>query len=437
MKRNVGIAAFAALVGAIAVWNASPAGADEVVVAQASPMPAASPAPKPPASPTPTPTATPTPTPPPHAFSISGYGDVGYTSASNASSANTGTGPLSDANGKLITGRVFDNDNNQIQFHNFNVKAAYAPQMGIGATVEYSFGEDADIIHSYPQNLQSPANEVDLTQAYASYVGGPFTLIAGKFETLAGAEVIESPSDLNISRSILFGYAVPFTHTGVRLTYAATGSLNVIVGGNQGWDTTKTISANNDVNAVTAEYGIAWNPSKVFSLTAQGYTGPVPQGSANPATIGVYGYAQPVRTLTDFVATYHFSPALTFTLNGDIANQNRTAVFDRTGNYLGIGTVSWDGVALYASYTKGLWTLTGRGEYFADNGGYRTANALGAATRDWEEGTGTLAYAPNNNLIFRAEYRYDTSSNQYFLSGTSTPTFNNGGFGLEAIVKWP
>jgi hypothetical protein len=327
---------------------------------------------------------------------------------------------------------VFDTDNDVVQFHNFNIKAAYAPQMGLGATVEYSFGDDADIIHSYPQSaLQNPATEIDLTQAFGSYAVGPITLIAGKFETLAGAEVIESPSDYNISRSILFGYAVPFTHTGARLTYAVNGNLNVIVGGNQGWDTTRAVSAAGDVNAVTAEYGLAWNPSKVFSATVQGYTGPVEEGFAN------VGAGQPIRTLTDFVLTYHYSSALTLVLNGDIAGQNRTPVFDRSGTYDGIGTVSWDGAAFYASYTKGLFTLTGRGEYFADNGGYRTANALGSFSRDIAEGTGTLAYQPNNNLIFRAEYRYDASTNQYFLSGTSTPTFNNGAFGLEAIVKWP
>jgi hypothetical protein len=431
------------LIGAMAVWNASPAGANEVV-AQASPAPVMSPAAKPAAaSPSPSPSPSPTPTPVPHAFSISGYGDLGYTSVSNASNANTNSGPLADPNGRGITGRVFDADNQVLQFHNFNIQAAYLPQAGFGAKLEYSFGEDADLIHSYPQSLQNPATEIDLTQGYASYVGGPLSVIVGKFETLAGAEVIEAPSDLNISRSILFGYAVPFTHTGGRITYAVNGDLNIIVGANQGWDTTKAlrgpiydpVTGTADSSALTAEYGLAWTPSKIFSLTAQGYSGQVEEAYAN------VGAGPPVRTLTDFVATYHYNSAFTIILNGDIASQNRTDVFDRMGNDLGIGTVSWDGAALYLSYNRGLFTLTGRGEYFADNGGSRTytgyAGATYAATRDLAEGTGTLQYQPNSNLIFRAEYRYDTSTNQYFASGDSIPTFNNGGFGLEAIVKWP
>ena len=437
MKRNVGIAAFAAL----AVWNTSPAGAD-TVLAQATPAPPASPA-TPLASPAPAASPSPTATPSPKPFSISGYGDIGYTSASNASAVNTGSGPISDSQGAAITGRVFDNLNRQVQFHTFNIQAAYVPQSGLGGKVEYNFGDDADIIHSYPQSLQNPATEIDLTQAYASYAVGPLTAIVGKFETLAGAEVIESPSDLNFSRSILFGFAVPFTHTGGRLTYAVNGNLSLIAGANQGWDTTKALTTTfGDTNALTYEYGLAWNPSKAFAFTAQGYTGTVPQGFANlgstnytgvDASIApVYGVNRPIRTLTDFVATYHFNSALTFILNGDVAQQTNTVLLDRTGTPTSIGTAAWDGGALYISYTHGLFTLTGRGEYFADNGGSRTG-----ATRNWEEGTATLAYAPNTNLIFRGEYRYDTSSNPFFLSGTSGLQFTNSGFGIEAIVKWP
>jgi hypothetical protein len=418
--------------------------------------PAASPAASP--APSPSPTATPIP----HAFSISGYGDIGYSEASHASAVNSGLGPVYAPNAGLITGRVFDQENNQVQFHNFNIQAAYTPLNGLGGKVEYSFGDDASVIHSYPQSLSntvsyspggttpnSNANLIDLTQAYLSYLMGPVTIQVGKFETLAGAEVIESPSDLNFSRSILFGYAVPFTHTGGRITFAATPDLNIIIGANQGWDTTSIVKNTTDVNGLTAEYGLAWTPSKIFSLTAQGYNGQVEQGSANAyAAAGLPG-PQPIRQLTDFVATYHYNPAFTITLNGDFGSQNRSFVYGRDGSQLVdafgnpiIGTDNWDGAALYLSYTKGLFTLTGRGEYFADTGGIRTGFA-----QDWEEGTVTLAYAPNNNLIFRVEYRYDASNAQYqslygpatgfFASSSGIPVPNNGGLGVEGIVKWP
>ncbi len=41
---------------------------------------------------------------------------------------------------------------------------------------------------------------------------------AGKFVTPIGAEVIESQDNWNYTRSTLFGYAIPFYHTGLRAT---------------------------------------------------------------------------------------------------------------------------------------------------------------------------------------------------------------------------
>ncbi len=40
------------------------------------------------------------------------------------------------------------------------------------------------------------------------------TLKGGKFVTLLGQKVIESPNNLNFSRGYLFGLAIPLTHTG-------------------------------------------------------------------------------------------------------------------------------------------------------------------------------------------------------------------------------
>ncbi len=149
--------------------------------------------------------------------------------------------------------RVFDDLNQQVQFHNFNVQAAYNGP--IGGKIEANFGDDANLINSWPKSqldgapslngtgtvLSGPS--IDLTQAYLSLTSGQFTGIVGRFETLAGAEVIESPSDLNFSRSILFGFAVPFTHTGGRLTWAATSNLSLIAGLNKGWNLTSNLAA--------------------------------------------------------------------------------------------------------------------------------------------------------------------------------------------------
>src|SRR5689334_22710953 len=69
----------------------------------------------------------------------------------------------------------------------------------------------------------SPA-DFDIQQAFVSYVapvGSGIRLDAGKFTTHAGAEVIEGYDGFGdtYSRGLLFGFAEPFTHSGVRVGY--------------------------------------------------------------------------------------------------------------------------------------------------------------------------------------------------------------------------
>ena len=61
-------------------------------------------------------------------------------------------------------------------------------------------------------------------------MGGGVTLKAGKFATLLGYEVIESPSNLNVSRGYLFTLAIPLTHTGGLASYTFTDGFNMTAG---------------------------------------------------------------------------------------------------------------------------------------------------------------------------------------------------------------
>ena len=399
---------------------AVPAGAEDLL-AQASPAPppAASPAPSP------SPSATPTPKP----FQMSGYLDAGYASASAAA-----------PNG-VTSGRVFDNVSGTPQLQTVNITAGYTGP--IGAKFEVNAGQDANVIHSYPQALfvgSPPFNtQVDITQAYLSYSTGNFTLIGGKFETLAGAEVIESPNDLNFSRSILFGFAVPFTHTGLRLTYAATPHFSVIVGANRGWDLTYPLNSvkngsgglASDNNAITVEAGLAWNPSSVFSGSVQFYTGKVNDwffvGCANTNCN---------RQLVDLVGTYHVNSTISVVANGDFGSQTNTAL---PGFVFGVPaivskTATWKGGAVYVSdaFTPKL-TGTIRYELFEDDQGYRIFNFVGT---QWTEETITAQYAVLPNLTLRVEGRFDNASQPIFANRTSFQKTNTQ-FGAEVIVHAP
>src|SRR5882724_11676535 len=126
--------------------------------------------------------------------------------------------------------RVFDVEHSAFSLHQAALNLGYQPTEGFGAFVNITMGNDAQLIHSAGSNvLGSDGSSFDVTQAFVQYAGGPVTVIAGKYVTLAGAEVINSTADTNFSRSLLFGFAIPFGHTGVRATIAASDMLSFIV----------------------------------------------------------------------------------------------------------------------------------------------------------------------------------------------------------------
>ena len=343
---------------------------------------------------------------------LHGYMDVAYSYLS-------GTGIFRSG----VADRVFDTEPNSFNLHQAALTVDYQPKEGFGGLVNLAAGRDARVIAS----LGESTSNFDVTQAFAQYAHGPLTIIAGKFVTLAGAEVINSTQDTNYSRSILFGYAIPFTHTGARLTYAASDQVSVIVGVNNGWDQLQDANKQK-----TGELGISFTPNKVFSLAAQGYSGVEQLSGGTFIGAGTHG----LRRLIDAVGTYNATSQLTFILNVDWGQQeNVTSLVNGTSI-----TAKWDGAAAYANYqVNDQWRLSVRAEYFDDKDGYRTG-----VIQKWKEATLTLAYLPTKFIEIRGEVRGDKSDSNAFVKDTSffsgTPgagvTDNQASIGLEAVYKF-
>lgn len=392
--------------------------------AQATPAPAASPAAAP------SPTATPTPP-----WTISGFADVTYTTplASGGTFVFTNGGP----------DRVFDgisgsgtNSPSMTRFvpNSFNFNIRKNTTQGFGGQLEVTLGSDANVINSYGY---TSGTYTDVTQAFLYYATGPFTLDIGKFETLAGYEVIESPSDNNTSRSILFGYAVPFTHTGGRLVYAPTSHFSLTAGVNRGWD---QITATTGFS--TFEGGVSWTPSTIFSFSGDVYDGKEPSVLTPfpPTAATVYG----TRTLFDLVGHWNPSSIWNFGVNFDTAQQTNDQSFNSTGAVVTngggapvLGTAKWSGVAGYAIWNANAnLSLAGRLETFDDANGVRTGIA-----QTWNEGTLTVQYVPTGtNWKLRAELRNDWSNQPVFARYTSpigTASTSNSSIGAEVIYTYP
>src|ERR1035438_4215845 len=90
----------------------------------------------------------------------------------------------------------------------------------VGFHLDVGFGETFDIIHA---GNRDPNAWKYFKQAYLSFKPKSWHGIEidlGEFVTSAGAEVIETNQNYNYSRSLLFAWAIPYSHTGARVQYA-------------------------------------------------------------------------------------------------------------------------------------------------------------------------------------------------------------------------
>src|SRR5713101_6613537 len=274
-------------------------------------------------------------------ISVSGYIDAMYTH--------------SDRNQAAFSTRVFDLENNSFALRQFGLQVAKQPKEGFGGLVNITVGKDAQVIHSFPEFTSANTSSMfDVTQAFLQYATGLLTVMAGKYVTLQGSEVIWTPTNVNSSHSILFG-AIPFTHTGVRATWALSDTVSLIAGVNNGWDQLT------DVNkGKTLELGATLNPIKPLSITLSGYSGQEPTSATTNGT----------RTSLNAVASYTIIDPLSVGVE----------VLDVSQDNVGGNKAKYNGVAAYVSYMF-MPKLRGvlRAESFDDKNGFRFGAGLPAA----------------------------------------------------------
>lgn len=355
---------------------------------------------------------------------VSGYVDVSYNHLSRSALFTSGA-----------PSRVFDIERSGLGVRQVAVTLAKQPKEGLGGLVNLTLGKDADVIAAYkthPSNgkgcnvvtglnadgTKCDRDRFDVTQAFLQYASGSWTVVGGKFVTYAGAEVIESKSNPNFSRSILFGYAIPFTHTGLRAYYDVTDSVQLMGGVNQGWDDVK------DTNSAKAfEFGVNFSPTKELSIHPMIHAGKERVGGL--VNTGPDGQ----RNLFDLVVTFNATDKLTFIVNYDRATQANTAGLVPSGASKAV----WSGWAGYANYAfTDQWKLSLRAETFDDKDGYRTG-----LVQKWKETTLTLAWLPTKPIEVRAEVRRDRSNVSAFLDRDNVTGRNtNSSFGLQFLYKF-
>lgn len=306
----------------------------------------------------------------------------------------------------------FDTRHSSFVLDQASVTVAMQPKTGFGFLVDLIAGEDGRTINQAEStNPAAGGSNLNVTQAFAQYISGNWTVMGGKFVSLVGAEVIAPTGNTNFSRSFLF-FAEPLTHTGVRTAYALNDQLTVILGVNNGWNHV----ADDTHSHKTGEVGVSFTPVKKLILTAQGYFGDEPVGGGQVAQ----------RSIADVVATYNVNDRLSLVASYDWGQQKN---YDLLGN-----NGQWDGVAGYVNYAiNSQWRVSVRAEFLQDRQGFVTATS-GAQTL--KESTVTFGYDPTKNFELRLEARYDKADNDLFLRDSSgVMAADQTGLAMQIIYK--
>jgi Putative beta-barrel porin-2, OmpL-like. bbp2 len=215
----------------------------------------------------------------------------------------------------------------------------------------------------------------------------------GKFVTSAGAEVIEAKDNWNYSRSILFAWAIPYFHFGLRTSMPVSKVDTLGVQIVNGWN---NVTSNN--GGVTIGLTNALVKPKA-SWFVNYYTGP---SNANTQK----GYRNLIDTTLLMTPSSKFSAYVNYDYGQNRNNFDTGEGIDKSLNH-------WQGVAFAAkAQMTGTQALTGRYDYFKDYNGYSTGTA-----QNLQEFTGTYEYKMAEGFLTRVELRKDWSDQEFFHKG--------------------
>jgi len=289
--------------------------------------------------------------------------------------------------------RVFDFDDNSFKIDVAElVLERTTPKPGdVGFRVDFMAGASVPRVIASSGLFRDPetgeAEDFDLQQAYVSVNGANIHFDFGKFITHTGAEVIEGYDGYNdnYSRSILFGFAIPFTHTGLRASYKFNDRVSALAMIVNGWDNVKD---NNRGKTFGGQLAIT--PVPTFTAYINYLGGPEQNDSSN------------ARNLFDLVAVWKPVEKFSFTLNYDYAKDSN-AVAEGVD-------ATWHGIALYGKYAVcSDFSVTVRGEQFNDEDGVRTG-----VTQHLREVTFTPDFKISKNFELRSDVRFDHSNKNVF-----------------------
>jgi hypothetical protein len=250
-------------------------------------------------------------------------------------------------------GRGFDNRHNEFMLNKAAVFIGKsldydAFEWLVGYDVKLLLGEDAGFTQT-DLNLGDYGDLFEANVVINVPVGNGVQVLFGKCGTPIGYESSFTEENYNWSGGLQWTFVEPFTHTGIKATYAVNSEWEVELYAFNGWD---IVHDNNDAKSFIGH--VTHTPREATTLSLIGYAGPEQDDNNSNWRRGV-----------DFYVEQKLTPCLTGVVQGDYGVEAGAA-----GDG---GTADWWAAGLWLVYeASDLWSVALRGDYLNDADGART-----------------------------------------------------------------
>jgi hypothetical protein len=318
----------------------------------------------------------------------------------------------------------------------FGLERPVSDENRAGFRTDIVFGKTAGLLSGdFGANDGFSGNDLELYQGYVQYrapINEATTFKFGKFATLLGAEVVQSPLNFNISRGQVYNLFQPITHLGLLASTAIAGvdvSLGLV-------DETRSFPANdidrNKDKAVLFGFG---QTMETWRWSFAGVTGSADSGSLNDQPAGDR------ETILDLILGWTPNEQFSGYINADWIQTEISRVPNPAPPPTNLSvdqTVEGYGIAAAGRYA--VTESTGaalRAEYVDLDEFFGDGTDLSLWTL-----TGTVDHSLTEQLVLKGELRYDKSvssspSDEVFFDSSATLSEDDQFLaGLEVIYNF-
>lgn len=278
-----------------------------------------------------------------------------------------------------------------------------------GFVADLVFGtRGADAVFGSQGDPNYPSNVI-VNQLYTYWnVSDAATLTFGNFNTFLGYEVISPAANFNYSTSYMFSYG-PFSHSGLKLDYAASDDLSFMVGVFNPTDATDF----NPVDTYTAGLQVGFKGVYLNFL-----------------------YGDQTGSTDDIDATFQADLTAGFDVTDEFYVGVNATINSTSVDVAGVDNPGFYGAAAYLQYSlSDDFALGTRIEYFGTTGG------IGIVGEDADGEASVINFtvsAPYSvgDLTFIPEVRFDTNSEKDYIDADGMPTESLSSFTLAAVYAF-